>query len=142
MLLQATELRRINRVTDSAAARRGRNTTARRFAGWPNRIAVCRKYSRRESVGNRWNQFVLKSLAEIRSIPVESRRRTNRTLLSYRVREAGQAIAARFGDELRGGKSGLHRTGRWVTPTIRKDRESATENKPPIAGGSLPARQG
>lgn len=30
-----------------------------------------------------------------------------------------------------GGKSGLPRAGWWVTPTVRKDRESATENKPP-----------
>src|SRR5437773_7035077 len=29
------------------------------------------------------------------------------------------------------GKSGLHRTRWWVTPTVRKDRESATENIPP-----------
>src|SRR5262245_31734402 len=26
-----------------------------------------------------------------------------------------------------GGKSGLHRTQWWVTPTVRKDRDSATE---------------
>ncbi len=31
-----------------------------------------------------------------------------------------------------GGKSGLHRTRWWVTPTVRKDRDSATESKPPI----------
>ena len=30
-----------------------------------------------------------------------------------------------------GGKSGLPRARWWVTPTVRKDRESATENKPP-----------
>ena len=30
-----------------------------------------------------------------------------------------------------GGKSGLHRTRWWVTPTGRKIRESATESKPP-----------
>jgi len=30
-----------------------------------------------------------------------------------------------------GGKSGLLRAGWWVTPTVRKNRESATENKPP-----------
>ena len=29
------------------------------------------------------------------------------------------------------GKSGLHRTPWWVTPTVCKDRDSATENKPP-----------
>src|SRR5262249_39937528 len=29
------------------------------------------------------------------------------------------------------GKSGLHRTRWWVTPTVRKDRESATESIPP-----------
>jgi len=30
-----------------------------------------------------------------------------------------------------GGKSGLHRARWWVTPTVRKDRDSATENIPP-----------
>lgn len=30
-----------------------------------------------------------------------------------------------------GGKSGLPRAGWWVTPTVRKDRERATENRPP-----------
>jgi hypothetical protein len=30
-----------------------------------------------------------------------------------------------------GGKSGLLRAGWWVTPTVRKNRESATEIKPP-----------
>ena len=40
----------------------------------------------------------------------------------------GVALAA-----FRGGKSGLHRTRWWVTPTVRKDRESATENRPPMA---------
>ena len=35
-----------------------------------------------------------------------------------------------------GGKSGLHRTGWWVTPTDRKVRESATESKPPEGGGN------
>ena len=32
---------------------------------------------------------------------------------------------------VRRGKSGLQRTGWWVTPTGREIRESATENKPP-----------
>src|SRR5262245_57188664 len=32
------------------------------------------------------------------------------------------------------GKSGLHRTRWWVTPTVRKDRESATERIPPRRG--------
>jgi hypothetical protein len=32
------------------------------------------------------------------------------------------------------GKSGLHRTRWWVTPTVREDRESATESKPPNGG--------
>ncbi len=31
----------------------------------------------------------------------------------------------------RRGKSGLHRAQRWVTPTVREDRESATERIPP-----------
>jgi len=30
-----------------------------------------------------------------------------------------------------GGKSGLPRARWWVTPTVREDRDSATENKPP-----------
>lgn len=30
-----------------------------------------------------------------------------------------------------GGKSGLPRARWWVTPTVRKDRDSATENIPP-----------
>ena len=32
-----------------------------------------------------------------------------------------------------GGKSGLLRTRWWITSTVREDRESATENKPPMA---------
>ena len=35
-----------------------------------------------------------------------------------------------------GGKSGLHRTGRSVTPTRGDPRESATEMTPPMARGS------
>jgi hypothetical protein len=38
-----------------------------------------------------------------------------------------------------GGKSGLRRMWRWVTPTGREARESATESKPPR--GSLPPGQ-
>ncbi len=34
-----------------------------------------------------------------------------------------------------GGKSGLRRIRRWVTPTGRKARESATESKPPRGFG-------
>lgn len=42
-----------------------------------------------------------------------------------------------------GGKSGLHRTLWWVTPTSRKARESATESKPPAGDCSqLPAGKG
>src|SRR5260221_4839690 len=36
-----------------------------------------------------------------------------------------------------GGKSGLHRARWWVTPTVRKDRDSATEKIPPICPLSL-----
>jgi len=32
-----------------------------------------------------------------------------------------------------GGKSGLRRTQWWITSTVREDRESATENIPPMA---------
>src|SRR5205823_8281633 len=40
-------------------------------------------------------------------------------------------------DKLPGrGKSGLHRTRWWVTPTVRKDRESATESIPPCENPS------
>lgn len=40
-----------------------------------------------------------------------------------------QAFAASV--KWRRGKSGLHRTQWWVTPTVREDRASATESKPP-----------
>ncbi len=59
---------------------------------------------------------------------------------SFRISlpEVSQAAAAGCGDvrhagvtAIRGGKSGLHRTEWWVTPTVREDRESATESKPP-----------
>ena len=40
-------------------------------------------------------------------------------------------VAARKG----GGKSGLHRTGRQVTPGGREPTESAAENRPPLTGG-------
>ena len=32
-----------------------------------------------------------------------------------------------------GGKSGLHRAGCWVTPSLGDEEESATESKPPPA---------
>ena len=38
-------------------------------------------------------------------------------------------IAVRL--RLDGGKSGLRRTRWWITSTVREDRESATEKKPP-----------
>jgi hypothetical protein len=31
-----------------------------------------------------------------------------------------------------GGKSGLHRTKRWVTPSPGDGKDSATERKPPL----------
>jgi len=31
-----------------------------------------------------------------------------------------------------GGKSGLHRTGCWVTPSPGNRKESATERRPPL----------
>jgi len=31
-----------------------------------------------------------------------------------------------------GGKSELHRTGCWVIPSLGNEKESATENRPPI----------
>ena len=43
--------------------------------------------------------------------------------------QVGRAAAVRCLPN--GGKSGLHRTQWWVTPTVRKDRESATERIPP-----------
>lgn len=45
------------------------------------------------------------------------------------VRAPGLRTAA--GGSTAGGKSGLPRARWWVTPTVREDRESATENKPP-----------
>ncbi len=44
-------------------------------------------------------------------------------------------IGRRLGDRSlhAGGKSGLLRAGWWVTPTVRKDRESATEKRPPAS---------
>jgi len=43
--------------------------------------------------------------------------------------EAGEAAAPAPGGG--GGKSGLRRAGWWLTATVRKDRESATETTPP-----------
>jgi len=45
--------------------------------------------------------------------------------------KARAGVAAAPGFFARGGKSGLHRAGWWLTATVRKDRESATENTPP-----------
>ena len=42
----------------------------------------------------------------------------------------GRGTGVRWASQFRG-KSGLHRTQWWVTPTVREDRESATESKPP-----------
>src|SRR5450830_843513 len=39
------------------------------------------------------------------------------------------------GETLRRGTSGLHRAGRWVTPTRGDPRDSATENRPPSDSG-------
>jgi len=42
-----------------------------------------------------------------------------------------------------GGKSGLHRAGRWVTPSRGDPKESATEMTPPaaiVSGEALQAR--
>lgn len=38
-----------------------------------------------------------------------------------------------------GGKSGLHRAGCWVTPSLGDEQESATESKPPSAYRALDA---
>lgn len=38
-----------------------------------------------------------------------------------------------------GGKSGLHRAGCWVTPSLGDEQESATESKPPSAHRALDA---
>src|SRR5438445_2456802 len=44
----------------------------------------------------------------------------------------GRTVAVPCGRKPRdGGKSGLPRTRWWITPTVRKDRESATERIPP-----------
>jgi len=47
----------------------------------------------------------------------------------YMDREVGRAAAAPAGC---GGKSGLQRAGRQVTPGRCEPTESATENKPPM----------
>ncbi len=44
----------------------------------------------------------------------------------------GQMIAGR-GFSVAGGKSGLHRAGCWVTPSLGDEEESATESRPPLA---------
>lgn len=40
------------------------------------------------------------------------------------------------GDKIAGGKSGQQRAGCWLTTRQRELTESATENKPPMAGNS------
>ena len=70
---------------------------------------------------------------DIRSVRLDSR---FRTAVQYEATGANRATAAgtcrRFVDRSSSrGKSGLHRTQWWVTPTVREDRESATENIPP-----------
>jgi len=44
----------------------------------------------------------------------------------------GQMIAG-YISFVAGGKSGLHRAGCWVTPSLGDEEESATESKPPPA---------
>ena len=51
--------------------------------------------------------------------------------IDYSLTAAGRRSGVRW-TETSGGKSGLRRTRWWVTPTVREDRESATESKPPI----------
>jgi hypothetical protein len=46
---------------------------------------------------------------------------------------AGRPRAGRFGAPVRG-TSGLHRARCWVTPSRGDPQESATENRPPMAG--------
>lgn len=60
---------------------------------------------------------------------------TQRRTLETGNRLDGRCIASRYG-----GKSGLHRTGRQVTPGRRKPTDSATENKPPTLSSREPAR--
>ena len=48
---------------------------------------------------------------------------------------SGRCVGA-FRSRPRGGKSGLQRTRWWVTPTVREDRDSATEIRPPIGDSS------
>src|SRR5262249_45723925 len=57
---------------------------------------------------------------------------------------AGRPRAGRFGAPVRG-TSGLRRTRCWVTPSRGGPQESATENRPPMAGpvsGAAPYREG
>src|SRR5437879_3335356 len=46
---------------------------------------------------------------------------------------AGRPRTGAFGRPVRG-TSGLHRAGCWVTPSRGDPQESATENRPPMAG--------
>src|SRR5439155_20454605 len=62
--------------------------------------------------------------------PARSHRAVGRAGPGYTSRVRADRAAARSDPR---GKSGLHRAGWWVTPTGRKPRESATENRPPTA---------
>lgn len=58
------------------------------------------------------------------------------------IRAGGSGPGGRCVDVVRRGrgKSGLHRARWWVTPTVREDRESATENIPPAAVQQSPGK--
>lgn len=62
------------------------------------------------------------------------RRTADRRLVLPRVRPrllAAWSLDGRRQLRAAGGKSGLHRARWWATPTVREDRESATEIRPP-----------
>ncbi len=62
---------------------------------------------------------------------------------SYQMTGVGQVAAVWLIDQSAGrGKSGLQRTRWWITSTVREDRESATENRPPMADPADRHRQG
>ena len=59
-------------------------------------------------------------------------------LIGYNGAGVGERVMRPLGPSGPGGKSELRRARWWVTPTGRKARESATENRPPMA----PVRRG
>jgi hypothetical protein len=70
----------------------------------------------------RQTRLPFRTAAKVRSAPLDA------IMMSCR-----SELNGRCGPCAHGGKSGLPRTRWWVTPTVRKNRDSATENRPPRA---------